>query len=71
MVALSKLASRHKVSCGGSDAESTIDALLAARQEARASRDFETADANRADLAAAGVEVGDTAEGARWSVAHP
>ena len=70
VVALSKLASRHEVSCGGSDAESTIEALLAARQEAREARDFERADAIRADLAAAGIEVEDTAEGARWSVAR-
>ena len=70
VVALSKLASRYEVSCGGSDAESTIEALLAARQEARGARDFELADAIRADLAAAGVEVEDTAEGARWSAAR-
>jgi cysteinyl-tRNA synthetase len=69
-VALSKLASRHEVACGGSDAESTIEALLAARQEARAARDFERADAIRADLAAAGVEVEDTPAGPRWSVAR-
>ena len=63
VVALSKLASRHGVACGGSDAESTIEALLAARAEARADRDFARADAIRADLADAGVEVADTPEG--------
>ena len=68
VVALSKLASRYEVSCGGSDARSTIEALLAARQEAREARDFERADAIRAALAAAGVEVEDTSDGARWSV---
>ena len=67
VVALSKLASKHGVSCGGSDAESTIDALLAARTEARAERDFARADAIRDDLAGAGVEVADTPEGPRWS----
>ena len=67
VVALSKLASKHDVSCGGSDAESTIEALLAARTEARAERDFARADAIRDDLAGAGVEVADTPEGPRWS----
>ncbi len=67
VVALSKLASKHGVSCGGSDAESTIEALLAARTEARAERDFARADAIRDDLAGAGVEVADTPEGPRWS----
>ena len=65
-VALSRLASAHEVVCGGTDAGSTIEALLAARQEARAGRDFERADAIRAGLAAAGVEVEDTPEGPRW-----
>ena len=69
-VALSKLASRHGVSCGGSDAESTIEALLAARAEARAARDFPRADAIRSDLAGAGVEVADTPDGPRWSAAR-
>ena len=67
-VALSKLASAHEVVCGGTDAGSTIQALLAARQEARAGRDFERADAIRAGLVAAGVEVEDTPEGPRWVV---
>ena len=48
VVALSKLASRYQVSCGGTDAESTIEALLAHRQEVRASCDFGRADAIRA-----------------------
>ena len=66
VAALSKLASAYEVTCGGTDAAATIEALLAARQEARAGRDFARADAIRADLAAAGVEVEDTAEGPRW-----
>ena len=69
-VALSKLAARHEVSCGGSDAETTIEALLARRQQAREERDFALADAIRADLAAAGIEVEDTPRGARWSAAR-
>ena len=71
VVALSKLASAQHVVCGGTDAPSTIEALLAARQEARAERDFERADAIRAGLAAAGVEVEDTAEGPRWVARTP
>ena len=71
VVALSKLASAQHVVCGGTDAPSTIEALLAARQEARAGRDFERADAIRAGLAAAGVEVEDTAEGPRWLARTP
>ena len=66
VAALSELASAYEVACGGTDAATTIEALLAARQEARAGRDFRRADAIRADLAAAGIEVEDTAEGPRW-----
>ncbi|MYE46945.1 MAG: hypothetical protein F4X25_09435, partial [Chloroflexi bacterium] len=69
-VALSKLAAQHEVACGGSDAETTIEALLARRQQAREERDFALADAIRADLAAAGIEVEDTPRGARWSAAR-
>ncbi|WP_423781669.1 CysS/YqeB C-terminal domain-containing protein, partial [Cellulosimicrobium funkei] len=36
---------------------------------ARASRDFATADAIRDRLAAAGVAVEDSADGARWTLA--
>ena len=70
IVALSKLAARHEVACGGSDAETTIEALLARRQQAREERDFALADAIRADLAATGIEVEDTPRGARWSAAR-
>ena len=69
-VTLSKLAARHEVACGGSDAETTIEALLARRQQAREERDFALADAIRADLAEAGIEVEDTPRGARWSAAR-
>jgi cysteinyl-tRNA synthetase len=68
VVALSKLASRLGVQCGGTDAESTIEALLANREEARRTRDFARADAIRAGLAEASVEIEDTPEGPRWSV---
>ncbi len=45
-----------------------VDDLLAQRQEARASRDFATADAVRARLTAAGVSVEDSADGPTWSL---
>jgi len=45
-----------------------VDDLLAQRQEARASRDFATADAVRARLTAAGVSVEDSAGGPTWSL---
>jgi cysteinyl-tRNA synthetase len=45
-----------------------VGSLVASRQEARAARDFATADTIRDQLAAAGVEVEDTASGARWTV---
>jgi cysteinyl-tRNA synthetase len=67
VVALSKLAKQFEVVCGGTDAESTIDALLAHREEARKTRNFAVADGIRNGLAAAGVEVEDTPSGPRWS----
>ena len=67
-VALSKLAAKLQVACSGTNAEETIEALLAHRQEARANRDFATADAVRDELAALSVEIEDTPEGPRWSV---
>lgn len=67
VVALSKLAKQFEVVCGGTDAASTIEALLAHREEARQTRNFAVADGIRNGLAAAGVEVEDTAAGPRWS----
>ena len=49
---------------GPSDAE--IDALVAERRDARAQRDFARADEIRDTLAAAGIELEDTADGTRW-----
>jgi len=49
---------------GSGDAE--IDALVAARDEARAARDFSTADAIRNDLATRGIVLEDTPNGTIW-----
>ena len=46
-----------------------VEERIAARQAARKSRDFATADAIRDEIAARGVVVEDTPMGARWSVA--
>lgn len=60
---------------GGGDAryadalDAVVRAQLAARAEARAARDFTTADAIRDRLLAAGVVVEDSPAGARWSLA--
>jgi cysteinyl-tRNA synthetase len=43
-----------------------IDALVAARQEARGNRDFAEADRIRDELAAEGITVEDTADGPVW-----
>jgi cysteinyl-tRNA synthetase len=49
---------------------SLVESELAARQQARAARDYATADAVRDRLADAGIEVEDTPAGPRWSVAR-
>ncbi|RJL19218.1 cysteine--tRNA ligase [Paracoccus siganidrum] len=51
------------------DTTAMIEALLAARTDARKARDFARADAIRDGFAAAGVEVKDTPQGAEWSLA--
>ena len=45
-----------------------IEGLLAARIEARKSKDFARSDALRDGLAAAGVVVKDTQDGAAWEL---
>nr|WP_235833758.1 cysteine--tRNA ligase [Aeromicrobium chenweiae] len=59
---------------GGDDAayaqviDSLVEGLLEQRQQARAAKDFATADRVRDQLTAAGIEIEDTPQGARWSV---
>jgi cysteinyl-tRNA synthetase len=48
------------------ESDPRIDALLQQREEARASKDFATADRIRDELAAEGVQLIDTPEGPRW-----
>ncbi len=48
--------------------DALVDALLEQRAAARARKDFAASDAIRYQLAAAGVTVEDTADGARWTV---
>ncbi|MBO1753843.1 cysteine--tRNA ligase [Allobranchiibius sp. CTAmp26] len=50
---------------------SLVEALIGQRAAARAAKDFAAADRVRDQLAAAGVVVEDTADGARWSLAEP
>ncbi len=51
---------------GGGLSDAEIDALVAARSEARASRDFAAADRIRERLSEAGVVVEDARDGSRW-----
>ena len=44
-----------------------IKAVIAERQEARANRDFATADRIRDELAAQGIKLLDTKDGVRWT----
>lgn len=46
--------------------DSQIEALIEERQEARAKKDFATADRIRDDLAAQGIKLLDTKDGVRW-----
>ncbi len=49
--------------------DALVTGLLTQRQEARANKDFATADALRDRLQAAGIEIEDTPQGPRWSLA--
>ena len=65
------------LTAGVGDVTGALDALirgrLDARQQARAERDFATADAIRDELTAAGITIEDTPSGPRWSLSteHP
>jgi cysteinyl-tRNA synthetase len=50
------------------DLSAWVEERLAARQAARASRDFAAADAIRGEIAARGVVIEDTPQGARWKL---
>jgi cysteinyl-tRNA synthetase len=65
---LSKLATELDVVCSGTDAASTVDALIERRTAARAEQEFALSDRIRDELAALQVMLEDTAEGTRWSV---
>ena len=56
---IGEIAKRH----GAAD---NVDALLDRREQARTSGDFEAGDSIRDELAAIGIVVEDTADGARW-----
>lgn len=62
---LAGLAGRSGLEAEG-DAGDIIEALIAAREQARRDQDFETSDAVRDGLAALGVVLEDTADGTRW-----
>ena len=49
--------------------DTLVQAELARRAQARAEKDWATADEVRDRLAAAGIEVVDTADGSRWEIA--
>lgn len=51
--------------------DSLVTSLLKQRDEARGRKDYETADAIRAQLTAAGIVVEDTPAGPRWELAVP
>ncbi|MEO5748285.1 MAG: cysteine--tRNA ligase [Ornithinibacter sp.] len=59
---------------GAADALASLDVLvkgrISARASARSARDYDTADAIRDELAAAGIVLEDTAAGARWALAR-
>jgi cysteinyl-tRNA synthetase len=50
--------------------KATIEQLIAARQAARAARDFARADALRQELVALGIGIEDSAVGTTWHRLH-
>ncbi len=55
----------------GADADAEVDQLVDARNEARARRDYATADRIRDELAARGVRMEDAPSGTRWTRVRP
>ena len=51
---------------GAADDDAEIERLVGEREDARRRRDFAAADRLRAELAARGIIVEDTPQGARW-----
>jgi cysteinyl-tRNA synthetase len=72
VLGLDPLAPQWSTAADDSQLRVAVDALVASlvqrREEARAARDFATADAIREQLQGAGIDVEDTAGGARWSL---
>jgi cysteinyl-tRNA synthetase len=72
VLGLDPLAGQWSTTADDSRLRAAVDALVASlvqrRAAARAARDFATADAIREQLQGAGIEVEDTADGARWNL---
>jgi cysteinyl-tRNA synthetase len=68
---LSQLADDPASRSGAPDGVATeqVEALVQAREQARSTRQWAEADRLREELASLGVQVIDTAEGSRWSIA--
>lgn len=74
MVEVLGLNSANEMPAGGDSAAyqalaELVEAQIAARTQARADKDWATADAIRDQLAAAGIVVNDAADGVTWSIA--
>jgi cysteinyl-tRNA synthetase len=72
VLGLDPLSSTWGGTAAGTGEREAIDALVAGlvdqRQQARADQDFSTADRVRDQLAAAGIDIEDTPQGARWTL---
>jgi cysteinyl-tRNA synthetase len=59
-----------QVNIGGAIDEEAVDKLIAARNAARARKDFKKSDEIRAELSAMGVVIKDSKEGTTWEIAR-